>query len=108
MFPVGLTASELLLAGIAGAVVVLCGGLYALFLALSFMHRKVRDRILAYLNFLILSIAFIVLAQALHMDAIWHAVVAFLLLAYLISPHLIWKLTKATHGEYNNGGSSHD
>jgi hypothetical protein len=108
MFAEGLTASELLIAGMAGAVVVMAGGLYALFLAWAFMHNRPRDKMLAYLNFLVLCVAFIFLAWALHMDAVWHAVVVFVLLAYLISPHLIWKLTKATHGEHNEGGSGND
>jgi hypothetical protein len=108
MFASGLTANELLVAGLAGAVIVLCGGLYALFLALSLMHGRFRDRVLAYLNFSLLLVAFIVLAKSLHMNALWHAVIMFLMLAYLISPYLIWKLTKATHGEHNNGATGNE
>jgi len=107
--PVGsLTAGELLIAGLAGAAVVACGGLYAFFLAWSFMHGRARDRYLAYSNYLALCLAFIALAQALRMGVVWHLAIAFLLIAYLVAPHLVWKLTRATHGETEKGGSSHD
>jgi hypothetical protein len=105
----GLTPEEMLTAGLAGAIVVLCGGFYALFLTLSHMRQfRLRHRILAYTNFLLVCAAYLVLARSLHMDTGWHIAVAFLLLLYLIAPHLIWKLTKATHNGRSHGGPEHD
>jgi len=77
--------------------------LYALFLALAYMNLRLRDRIIAYVNFLLVCAAFVVLTQALHMSTKWLVVVALLLLAYLVSPHLIWKLTRATHAQLHDG-----
>lgn len=108
MFAVGMTAEEVLTGSLAAAIVVMCGGFYALFLTLANMHQRLRDRILAYTNFLAVCAAYLILAQALHMSKEWQAVVALLLLAYLISPHLIWKLTRGTHLEPGKGGSDHD
>lgn len=93
----GLTADELLIAGVAGALVVLCGGLYALFLALSEMRRRRGYRFIAYSNYLFLCLAFFTLARALHLDFFWCSVIGLLLTAYLVAPHFVWKLTQATH-----------
>jgi len=92
-----LTADALFVAGFSGAGVVIFGGLYALFLALSFIKTGFRDRFLAYVNYLALCFAFYHLANALYLDFIWQLIILLLLVAYLISPHLIWKLTHATH-----------
>jgi len=102
------TTDQLLIAGIAGALVVLCGGAYALFLALGYMRRRNGTLVLAYGSYLLLVVSFLALAHALDLSGSWYAVVVFLLLAYLVSPHLIWKLTRATHIESDHGGSGHD
>lgn len=106
--PAILTASELLIAGMSGAMVVLLGGFYAFFLALHFLRRRRRYQLFAYLSFLLLCLALIILALALHLSTGWRLVIAILMLGYLFAPHLIWKLTQATHHSYNTGGSSYD
>lgn len=108
MFVVNLTANELLTAGVAGAIVVLSGGLYALFLALSKMYGRSRDSLLAYSNYLLLCIAFGALSKSLHLNFAWNLVVIFLLAGYLVSPHVIWKLTQVTHRIDTREGSQHE
>ena len=92
---------ELLAAGLAGAAVVSFGGLYALFLAWGLMRRNRLYRGLACASFLMLALAFAVLSEALRLDRLWNAAIVFLLVAYLVAPYLIWRLTAATHaGEH--------
>lgn len=104
----GLDVNDLLVAGLSGAFVVLCGGSYAFFLACNLLHGRARERWLAYTSYLLLCAALLFLARSLHMGVGWRVIVAFLLLAYLVSPHLIWKLTQATHGNHLEGGSKHE
>jgi len=91
--------SELLAAGIAGAAVVTFGGLYALFLAWHYMHNKPSHRRFAYAFYACLTASFGVLSVALRLTAFWNAAIVFLLIAYLVAPHLIWRLTAATHSD---------
>jgi len=97
--PGPLTASALLQAGIAGAAVVAFGGLYALFLAWYRMHGRAGYRALALLFYCALAMAFYVLARALALDMLWQAFIVLLLVAYLLAPLWIWRLTEATHAE---------
>lgn len=88
---------HLLAAGIAGAAVVTFGGLYALFLAWHYMREKPTHRWFAYGFYACLAASFGVLSVALRLDAFWNTAILFLLVAYLVAPHLIWRLTDATH-----------
>ena len=92
-----LTASQILQAGLAGAAVVVFGGLYALFLAWYRLHGRRGYRSLAFLFYAALVGAFFILARALALDHLWQFFIALLLLAYLLAPQWIWQLTSATH-----------
>lgn len=97
-----LSATALVAAGLAGAAVVTFGGLYALFLAWHYMQKKAAHRRFAYAFYACLALSFGVLSAALRLDAFWNIAIVFLLAAYLVAPHLIWRLTVATHaGEHD-------
>jgi Ca2+/Na+ antiporter len=89
--------SHLIAAGAAGASVVLFGGSYALLLALGHIRQKRQLRIAAYVCYLLLGAALLILSVALRLDALWNGILAVLFVAYLIAPHFIWHLTLATH-----------
>ena len=90
-------AADLLLSAVAGALVVVSGGLYALFLALS---RLRRSRLLARFSlaaYLVLVACTVLLAESLALSAAWYIVIAIMLLGYWLAPKAIWHLTVATH-----------
>ena len=92
-----MNADDLLLAAIAGALVVVSGGLYSLFLALGRLRRSRRLRMLAVAAFLMLVICSFVLADSLSLAAGWYAVIGVMLIGYWLAPKAIWHLTAATH-----------
>jgi hypothetical protein len=92
-----MNAADLLLSVIAGALVVVSGGLYALFLAFA---RLLASKILARLSiaaYLALVVCALVLAESLALSAAWYAVIGVMLLGYWLAPKAIWHLTVATH-----------
>ena len=91
------SVSDLLLAVIAGALVVTCGALYALLFALARMGPRPSALIWAYGAYLGLVISAAVLARAIHLDGPWLLAAAVVLLGYLLAPHGIWRLCLATH-----------
>ncbi len=91
--------SDLFLAVIAGALLIMCGALYAATLALARLNRRRDLAILAYLFFAGLAACVVVLARALHLSGFWELLVGLLLAGYLVAPHLIWKLSVATHAD---------
>lgn len=93
----GISPNEILAAGIAAAATVTFGGLYALFVALGRLRRRQSLRALACMSYILLAISLLVVSQALRFNAFWNIVLLVLLVAYLVSPHLIWHLTAATH-----------
>ena len=93
--PVGL--NDLLIAVMAGALVVLFGALYALTFAFGRLYGKVSLVLLAYGFFALLAACVFVLASALHLNGFWEMLVVVLLVGYLVAPRLIWRLSLATH-----------
>src|SRR5262245_33279683 len=85
--------ADFVIAGFSGAAVVSFGGLYALFFAWSRLRPRALWRRLSVLAFALLATALLLLARALHFDALWNGVALFLLAAYLLAPMLIWRLT---------------
>lgn len=102
--PVGL--ADLMVAAIAGALVVLFGALYAAVLAFAKLYRRRDLTLLAYLFFAALTASVGVLTQALHLAGVWHVLVGALLMGYLLVPRLIWKLSVATHAGAVDGAPS--
>jgi len=93
-----LSPNEILAAGASAAAAVTFGGLYALFLALGRLRRRrTLLHALACMSYLLLAISLLVVSRALRFDTFWNVVLLVLLVAYLVSPPLIWRLTAATH-----------
>lgn len=93
--PEGLDA--FLLAIIAGALVVLFGGVYAACFAFGRLFRKSSLMLAAYGCFALLIGAVYVLATSLHFSGFWNVLMVLLLIAYFVAPRMIWRLTAATH-----------
>lgn len=83
------------------ALVILCGGLYALLFAYARVKRMPRLMPLAYLAYGGLVVSALLLARAAHLfdSAFWAMVVVLMLAGYLVAPHGIWHLCVGTHGE---------
>jgi apolipoprotein N-acyltransferase len=81
----------------AGAMVVVSGGLYALLLALGRLRESKRLEVLSGFAYFVLAVFVFVLAQSLEIGGAWYAVIAVMLIGYLVAPRVIWRLTAATH-----------
>ena len=97
---------DLLVAAIAGALVVLCGAFYAALFAFARLYQRRDLTLVAYVFFGALVVCVLVLADALRLSGVWALLAALLLAVYLIAPHLIWKLSVATHDEAGDGVTS--
>ena len=92
-----MSAADLLLSAVAGALVVISGGLYALFLAFARLRGSKTLARLSIAAYLVLVVCAYVLAQRLELSSAWYAVIAVMLLGYWLAPKAIWHLTAATH-----------
>ncbi len=90
-------AQQIMLATMAGAMVVMFGAIYAFLFAWSKLRQRRALMPLAYLAYFCLAVAVVVLAQALHLTGFWSLIVAVMLLGYLLAPHAIWHLCVRTH-----------
>jgi len=93
--PVGL--NDILIAVMAGALVVLFGALYAATFAFGRLYDKAGLVLVAYGFFALLAVCVFVLASALHLTGFWEMLVVVLLVGYLVAPRMIWRLSQATH-----------
>ena len=82
---------------LAGAMVVVCGGLYALFLAFSRLRGSRHLARFAALAYAALVVFAFLLAASLALTPAWYAVIAVMLAGYWLAPKAIWHLTAATH-----------
>jgi len=99
-----MSAADLLLSVFAGAMVVVSGGLYALFLALGRLRSSRRLAALATAAYVALVVFAFVLATSLELTPGWYAVVVVMLAGYWLAPKAIWHLTAATHaGSHGEG-----
>ena len=83
------------------ALVILCGGLYALVFAYARVKNVPRLMPLAYLSYGGLAVSALLLARAANLldGGFWSVVVVLMLVGYLIAPHGIWHLCVGTHDE---------
>lgn len=83
------------------ALVILCGGLYALLFAYARVKDAPRLMPLAYLSYAGLAVSALLLARAANLfdSSFWTGVVVLMLAGYLVAPHGIWHLCVGTHGE---------
>lgn len=81
------------------AMVILCGGLYALLFAFARVKNAPRLMPLAYISYIGLAISAILLANAANLfnSTFWTIVVLLMLAGYLLAPHGIWHLCVRTH-----------
>ncbi len=90
-------AQQIMLATMAGALVVMFGAIYAALFAWSRLRKRPAWMPAAYLAYLCLAVATIVLARSLHLSGFWSTVVFVMLFGYLLAPHAIWHLCVGTH-----------
>jgi hypothetical protein len=90
---------DFFIAFFSGAMVIICGALYALLFAWSRMHGKAWAMPAAYGFYALLFIFVLTLADALHLTGFWTSIVVVMLVGYLLAPHGIWTLCVGTHRE---------
>jgi len=88
---------DLLIAAMAGAMIVLLGALYAFTFAMAKLNNKAWLLSLAYGIFAGLCLSVFILASALNLNGYWQVVTATMLIGYLLLPQAIWKLSVGTH-----------
>lgn len=92
-----MNATDLLPAVFAGALVVICGGLYALALAFARLYDSKLLGWLSQVAYAVLVICAFVLADSLALSTMWYALIVIMLAGYWYAPRAIWHLTVATH-----------
>ena len=94
------------------AMVIVCGGMYALHFAYARLKNAPRLMPLAYLAYLGLFVATMFLADAANLfnNTFWTVIVVLMVVGYLIAPHGIWHLCVRTHEaeEAEEAGLAHD
>lgn len=88
---------HIMVAAIAGALIILFGAIYALLFALSRLRGRPGLMILAYAAYLVLLGAVGVLVSTLNMSGFWQLVAAVMVVGYFVAPRLIWHLCAGTH-----------
>jgi Flp pilus assembly protein TadB len=95
---------HIMMAAIAGALVILFGASYALLFALSRLRGRPALMVLAYGAYALLVGAVAVLAFTLNLRGAWQAVVAVMVIGYFLAPRLIWHLCAGTHTQESGHG----
>lgn len=95
---------HIMLAAIAGALIILFGALYALLFALARLRQRPTLMIGAYAAYAVLIGAVAVLATTLNMTGFWQVVAAVMVIGYFVAPRLIWRLCAGTHGSGAHSG----
>ncbi len=88
---------DLLQSALAGALIVVSGGLYALLLALGRLRDCKRLARAAAVAYLMLVVCVVLLADGLGLGQGWYIVIGIMLAGYGLAPKAIWHLTEATH-----------
>ncbi len=88
---------NILVATMAGALVVMFGALYALGFAMGKLNKQPGMLRAAYGAYAALSVSVFVLAYTLNLNGIWWGVTLTMLIGYLLAPQAIWKLSVKTH-----------
>ena len=90
-------AQHIMLATMAGAMVIMFGAIYALLFAWSRTKKYPSLMIGAYFSYLLLAIATATLAYTLNLSGFWFVIVLVMLVGYFLAPHGIWYLCVGTH-----------
>lgn len=97
---------DLLGAALAGAMVIVFGGAYALLFAYSKTQNIPRLMTAAYVSYFFLFVSTLMLTLFLNLEGYWRIVVAVMVVGYLLAPHAIWHLCVGTHQEADAGDSA--
>jgi len=92
-------AQHILIAAMAGAMVVLFGAFYAMLFAWSRIKKDSRFMIGAYFAYSIFVVFTAIMTYTLNLTGFWYLIVAVMLIGYLLAPHGIWHLCVRTHEE---------
>jgi putative effector of murein hydrolase LrgA (UPF0299 family) len=90
-------AGHIMIATVAGAMVIMFGAVYALLFAWSRVKSYPKLMIGAYFSYLLFALSVAVMAYTLNLHGFWVLIVAVMLLGYLLAPHGIWYLCVGTH-----------
>ena len=93
-------SQHLLIAAMAGAMVVMFGAIYAMLFAWSRIHSKPRLMVGAYVAYGLLFVATLVLVRTLNLSGFWQLVAAVMVVGYLLAPQAIWHLCVGTHAAH--------
>jgi len=99
-----MSATNLLLGTASGAMIVVSGGLYALFLALGRLRHSRGMRLAAAAAYATMACFVFLLVAQLSLDRVWYIAVFVVLAGYLLAPKAIWRLTEATHRSEHTEG----
>jgi len=91
-------AQQIMLAAMAGAMVVVFGAIHAFLLAWAKLRGSRKHLRLSWAAYACFMLAVVVLAWTLHFSGFWFIVIFIMLVGYLLAPHGIWHLSVATHG----------
>jgi len=94
--------SKFFIAFFSAAMVILTGAAYALLFALARLNGRRLLMVMAYLSYGLLAVSVFLLSDALNLRGYWRIIVWLMLAGYLLAPHGIWHLCRATHA------ASHD
>jgi putative effector of murein hydrolase LrgA (UPF0299 family) len=90
-------AQHIMLATMAGAMVIMFGAIYALLFAWSRIKSYPQLMIGAYLAYILFAISVAVMAYTLNLKGFWFSIVVVMLVGYFLAPHGIWHLCVGTH-----------
>lgn len=79
------------------ALIIMAGASYALLFAWSKVNANPRIKIAAYLSYLILLVAVVLLTQAANFSGYWLTLSGVMLIGYFFAPIGIWHLCVKTH-----------
>jgi len=79
--------------------VVISGGLYALFLAFAQLRGSKKLARLSDAAFGVLVVCALILADSLALSFSWYGVIVVMLAGYWLAPKAIWRMTEATHAQ---------
>ncbi len=102
-----LEVNRILLATMAGALVVLAGALYAAVYAISKMASNRNLTRLSYLFYAVLVVGVLILARSLDFSGVWNALAVLLLVGYYLAPQAIWRLCVGTHADEDHSSEHH-
>jgi hypothetical protein len=81
------------------ALIILAGASYALLFAWSKVNANFRIKIAAYVSYIVLIVAVVLLTRAANFTGYWLSLSAVMVIGYFFAPIGIWHLCVKTHAE---------